>query len=111
VYGKSLCWQIQQLGRHQIASLNSQRLARHSVIASLAKQSGLSVHPLTSREVVRLVETHGFVFDRQKGSHAVYRHADGRRVTIPMHASRTMGIGLLRQILRDAEIAPDELRK
>ena len=50
---------------------------------------------LTSREIVRLVEAKGFSFDRQKGSHAVYRHQDGRRVTIPMHASRTLGIGLL----------------
>ena len=66
---------------------------------------------LTPREIVRLVETRGFVFDRQKGSHAVYRHPDGRRVTIPMHASRTVGVGLLLQILRDADINPDELRK
>lgn len=66
---------------------------------------------LTSREVVALVESHGFVFDHQRGSHAVYRRADGRRVTIPMHSGRTIGIGLLRQILRDAEIEIDELRK
>ncbi|NLV44230.1 MAG: type II toxin-antitoxin system HicA family toxin [Candidatus Hydrogenedentes bacterium] len=66
---------------------------------------------LTSREVVRLVESKGFSFDRQKGSHAVYRHPDGRRVTIPMHASRTVGVGLLLQILRDADINPDGLRK
>ena len=66
---------------------------------------------LTSREVVRLVEARGFSFDRQKGSLAIYRHTDGRRVTIPMHASRTVGIGLLLQILRDADINPEELRK
>lgn len=66
---------------------------------------------LTSREAVRLVETRDFVFDRQKGSHAVYRHPDGRRVTIPMHASRTVGVGLLLQILRDADINPDDIRK
>jgi len=66
---------------------------------------------LTSREVVQIVETQGFIFDRQKGSHAVYYHPDGRRVTIPMHAIRTIGTGLLRQILRDAEINPDDLRR
>ncbi len=66
---------------------------------------------LISREIVRQVEAKGFLFDRQKGSHAVYRHPDGRRVTIPMHASRTVGAGLLLQILRDADINPDDLRK
>ena len=65
---------------------------------------------LTSREVVQLVEAQGFQFDRQKGSHAVYRHPDGRRVTIPIHASRTLGVGLLLQILHDADINPDDLR-
>jgi len=28
-----------------------------------------------------------------------------------MHASRTIGIGLLRQILRDADIDPNEVRR
>lgn len=70
-----------------------------------------SLPHLTPREVVRLVENRGFSFDRQKGSHAVYRHPDGRRVTIPMHASRTIGVGLLLQILHDADINPDDLRK
>ena len=66
---------------------------------------------LTSREVVQLVEAQGFQFDRQKGSHAVYRHPDGRRVTIPVHASRTLGVGLPLQILHDADIYPDDLRR
>lgn len=66
---------------------------------------------VTSRELVRLVESRGFRFDRQTGSHAVYINETGRRVTIPMHATRTVGLGLLMQILRDADINPDELRK
>ena len=65
---------------------------------------------LTAREVVRLVEARGFSFDRQDGSHAVYRRADGRRVTIPMHSARTIGVGLLLQILRDADIDPNDVR-
>ena len=66
---------------------------------------------LTAREVVRLVEAQGFRFDRQEGSHAVFFHPDGRRVTIPMHSARTVGVGLLLQILRDADIDPNDLRK
>jgi predicted RNA binding protein YcfA (HicA-like mRNA interferase family) len=66
---------------------------------------------LTAREVVRLVEAQGFRFDRQEGSHAVFYRSDGRRVTIPMHSTRTIGVGLLLQILRDADIDPKDLRK
>ena len=66
---------------------------------------------LTSKALVGLVETHGFHFDRQKGSHAVFIHPDGRRVTIPMHSGRVIGTGLLLQVLRDADIDPDTLRK
>lgn len=66
---------------------------------------------LTSREVVRLLEACGFSKDRQVGSHAVYYHPDGRRVTVPIHSGRTVGIGLLRQVLKDAEIDPSSLRK
>lgn len=65
---------------------------------------------LRATEVVRLLESHGFVKDHQTGSHAVFRHPSGRRTTVPMHAGRTIGIGLLRQILHDAGIAPEELR-
>ena len=66
---------------------------------------------LTSREVVRLLVDHGFEKDHQTGSHAVFRHADGRRTTVPMHTGRTLGIGLLRQILRDGDIDPEDLGK
>jgi predicted RNA binding protein YcfA (HicA-like mRNA interferase family) len=58
-----------------------------------------------------LLDAHGFTKDHQVGNHAVFRHPDGRRVTVPMHSTRTIGIGLLRQILRDADIDPDSLRK
>jgi len=64
---------------------------------------------MSSNEVVRLLEARGFAWDRQKGSHAVYLHPDGRRTTVPMRGHRTLGIGLLRQILRDAEIDADEI--
>jgi predicted RNA binding protein YcfA (HicA-like mRNA interferase family) len=66
---------------------------------------------LKSKEVVRLLKEHGFEKDRQAGSHAVFLHPDGRRTTVPMHGTRTVGIGLLRQILRDADIDPTSLRK
>ena len=59
---------------------------------------------LTGREVIAVLERHGFLRVRQSGSHVVLRHPDGRRVTVPVHAGRDLGRGLLRQIMRDANL-------
>ena len=66
---------------------------------------------LTAKEVVRLLEKNGFFFVRQKGSHAKYRHADGRSTIVPVHAGEEIGPGLLLQILGDAGIDPNSLRR
>jgi predicted RNA binding protein YcfA (HicA-like mRNA interferase family) len=39
---------------------------------------------LSSREVIRLLESRGFSLERQSGSHAVYRHPDGRWTTVAL---------------------------
>ena len=65
---------------------------------------------LTAREVIKLAESQGFHKVRQKGSHARYSHEDGRNTVIPIHASKTIGSGLLLQILSDIGIDPADLR-
>jgi predicted RNA binding protein YcfA (HicA-like mRNA interferase family) len=61
-----------------------------------------------AREVIRVAEKLGFFFARQRGSHAIYRHSDGRRITIPVHGGRELSPAVFRQILRDMKIAPVE---
>jgi predicted RNA binding protein YcfA (HicA-like mRNA interferase family) len=39
----------------------------------------------SARELRKMAEKAGFVLKRQKGSHAIYRHKDGRQTIIPMH--------------------------
>ncbi|MEI6192775.1 MAG: type II toxin-antitoxin system HicA family toxin [Verrucomicrobiota bacterium] len=56
---------------------------------------------LKPREVVRILETLGFVEVRQRGSHRQFRHADGRGTTVPFHAGRDIAPPLLRQIAKD----------
>ena len=41
---------------------------------------------LTARELISALERDGFVLRRTAGSHRVYRHRDGRRVIVAMHA-------------------------
>ena len=63
----------------------------------------------TARQVISVLRMHGFTLDRQSGSHAVFIHPDGRRTTVPIHGKRDLGKGLLRQIMRDAELTVDDM--
>lgn len=65
----------------------------------------------TGHEVIAVLERHGFATVRQSGSHIILRHADGRRTTVPVHAGRDLGRGLLRQIMRDAKLTVDDLSR
>jgi predicted RNA binding protein YcfA (HicA-like mRNA interferase family) len=56
----------------------------------------------------------GFMKVRQRGSHAFYRHADGRTTTIPFHVGKDLPRPLLREILREINLSVyeyNELRK
>jgi predicted RNA binding protein YcfA (HicA-like mRNA interferase family) len=60
---------------------------------------------LKAREVIEVLERAGFRFIRQKGSHAIYVHPDGRVTEVPMHRGEDIGRGLLRKIIRDMKIS------
>jgi predicted RNA binding protein YcfA (HicA-like mRNA interferase family) len=62
-------------------------------------------------DVVRVAQRLRFVFDRQRGSHAVYRRpSDGARDVIPLHSGRDLKPKTLAGILDDLGITPDQLR-
>ncbi len=63
---------------------------------------------LTAREVMRALERAGFQVQRQTGSHVRLKHVDGRVVSVPSHLGQDIGRGLLRKILRDADLSRDE---
>ena len=50
----------------------------------------------------------GFEKMRQKGSHAFYRHNDGRTTTVPFHVGKDLPRPLLRKILREINISVEE---
>ena len=64
---------------------------------------------LSAREVIRILEQVGFEVVRQRGSHVRLKHEDGRVVTVPVHSGQDISRGLLRKILRDAELSPKHL--
>ena len=59
--------------------------------------------------LVKALQRAGFEVTRQRGSHVRLRHQDGRVVTVPVHAKQEIGRGLLRKILRDADLSVEEL--
>jgi len=50
----------------------------------------------------------GFEKIRQKGSHIFYRHPNGRTTTLPYHPGRDLPRPLIREILREIEISPEQ---
>jgi predicted RNA binding protein YcfA (HicA-like mRNA interferase family) len=67
---------------------------------------------IEGREVGRALERAGFAVKRQKGSHVhLRRSSDQRRVTVPVHSGKTLPLGTLRGILRDAGVDVEEFRR
>jgi len=52
----------------------------------------------------------GFVIIRQKGSHVFYRHPDGRTTIVPHHQGRDLARPLIREIIREIDLTPDEFK-
>ena len=64
------------------------------------------------RQVIRALKRAGFEEQRQRGSHLhLHRATDEKRITVPVHKGRTVPIGTLRAILRDADISVDEFHR
>lgn len=56
--------------------------------------------------MVAALKRAGFEIIRQRGSHVF--HPDGRATVVPVHTGEDLGPGLLRKILRDAELGQEE---
>ena len=67
---------------------------------------------LTSRRIIIVLERLGFKHRKLKAtSHRRYVHPDGRRTTIPIHPGQDIVRGLLRKILKDIKLSPEEFKK
>ena len=64
--------------------------------------------PVAPRVMDRALRQLDFQRVRQKGSHVFHRHPDGRTTTVPHHRGRDLAVPLVRAILADIRISPDE---
>jgi len=67
---------------------------------------------IKAKALVRLLQREGYILAHQKGSHATYKHpTTHRRVTVPVHSGHDLKRGLLRGILNDLNMTPEEFIK
>jgi len=45
---------------------------------------------VSANEVIRVLEQVDFSIVRQSGSHKIYKNSEGKRVTVPYHAGKTI---------------------
>lgn len=63
---------------------------------------------VSAKKLEKLLLQLGFVPVRQKGSHVIYRHRDGRTTTIPHHQGCDLTRPLIRSILREIILEIDD---
>ena len=63
----------------------------------------------SGKELVAALGKIGFEVIRIRGSHHYLRHADGRATVVPVHPGETVGPGLMTKILRDCELAREDI--
>jgi predicted RNA binding protein YcfA (HicA-like mRNA interferase family) len=64
--------------------------------------------PLSAKKTIRVLEKIGFRKIRQKGSHVIMRHSDGRMTVVPIHKGEDIGPGLLLEIIKDAKLSKED---
>ena len=67
---------------------------------------------LSGREVCRILQQHGFVEVRRRGSHIVMqRRTEAGSVTVPIPDHRELAIGTLLSIIRQSGVARAEFEE
>ena len=60
---------------------------------------------LSPKYLIKLLEQHGFVFLRAKGSHQLYHNSiTGKTIVVPVHGGKDMKKGTFLAILKQAGI-------
>ncbi|MBK7480200.1 MAG: type II toxin-antitoxin system HicA family toxin [Bacteroidales bacterium] len=64
---------------------------------------------ISGKDLIKFLQTLGFVVVRVNGSHHRLKHPDGRVTTVPVHKNEDLPKGLTRKIIReDLDMELDE---
>ena len=65
---------------------------------------------VSGKELVRIVQRKGWVLARVHGSHNIFVMAGRReRIVIPVHGNRPLKVGLLRSLMKIADLRDSDL--
>ena len=64
--------------------------------------------PAKAKDLQKAAKKLGFQMVRQKGSHARWKHPEGRATTIPIHGNSEIGSWLFYEILKQLGITEDD---
>ena len=63
---------------------------------------------VSGKQMCKILEKLGFQAIQAKGSHVRFKHSDGRRTVVPVHANEELGKGLTLAILRQINLTKEE---
>lgn len=70
------------------------------------------ITPVSAKKMFKILRALGFNLVRVKGSHHFFlNQASGKTTSIPFHAREELGIGLIKEILRDIDLSVDDYEK
>jgi len=70
------------------------------------------LNPLPAKKMVKILLRLGFSEIRVKGSHHFFFNAINKRTTTnPIHGNEDLGVGILKEILKDIELSTKEYEK
>lgn len=65
---------------------------------------------ISGKEFAKIIENHGWVLLRVQGSHHIYGKAGSQiRISVPIHRNQTLKIGLLRHLMKVANLSEKDL--
>jgi predicted RNA binding protein YcfA (HicA-like mRNA interferase family) len=71
----------------------------------------VSLRPVPARKLIKLLGKIGFQTMRQRGSHLILKHPDGRVTVVPIHPGEDIGRGLLSKIIKDTRMTKEQFLK
>ena len=63
---------------------------------------------ISGKEMCSVLRRHGWTHVRTRGSHHTFEKA-GQSITVPVHANKTLKIGIQRAIMKAAALTEDDL--